>query len=53
MEADVKSRFRASAKVCSVAIIVLLVVAALGPAKWAPRTELGWQFDHVIGYFAR
>jgi VanZ family protein len=51
MEADVKSRFRASAKICSVAIIVLLVVAALGPAKWAPRTELGWQFDHFIGYF--
>jgi VanZ family protein len=20
-------------------------------AKWAPRTELGWQFDHFIGYF--
>jgi VanZ family protein len=39
------------AKVCSVAIMVLLVIAALGPAKWAPRTELGWQFDHFIGYF--
>ena len=46
------SRFRTSAKVCSLVIIVLLVVAALGPAKWAPRTELGWQFDHFIGYFA-
>ena len=46
-----KSRFRAGAKVCSGAIIVLLVIAALGPAKWAPRTELGWQFDHFIGYF--
>ena len=45
------SRFRTSAKVCSLVIIVLLVVAALGPAKWAPRTELGWQFDHFIGYF--
>ena len=31
--------------------MVLLVIAALGPAKWAPRTELGWQFDHFIGYF--
>jgi VanZ family protein len=28
-----------------------LWIAALGPAKWAPRTELGWQFDHFIGYF--
>jgi VanZ family protein len=31
--------------------MILLVVAALGPAKWAPRTHLGWQFDHFIGYF--
>jgi hypothetical protein len=31
--------------------MILLVIAALGPAKWAPRTELGWQFDHFIGYF--
>ena len=51
MKADVMSRFRTSAKVCSLVIIVLLVVAALGPAKWAPRTELGWRFDHLIGYF--
>jgi VanZ family protein len=43
--------FRTAAKVCSVPVIVLLVIAALGPAKWAPRTELGWQFDHFIGYF--
>ena len=51
MRADMKSRFRAGAKVCSGAIMVLLVIAALGPAKWAPRTELGWQLDHFIGYF--
>jgi hypothetical protein len=51
MSANAKTRFRAGAKVCSVAIIVLLVVAALGPAKWALRTKLGWQFDHFIGYF--
>ena len=51
MSADMKSRFRAGAKVCSGVIMVLLVIAALGPAKWAPRTELGWQFDHFIGYF--
>src|SRR5215472_4914531 len=51
MNADIKSRFRAGAKVCSGVIIAMLVIAALGPAKWAPRTELGWQFDHFIGYF--
>ena len=51
MSAELKSRFRIGAKVCSGIIIILLVIAALGPAKWAPRTELGWQFDHFIGYF--
>ncbi len=40
------------AKICSVAAITLLVVAALGPANWAPRTALGWQIDHFLGYFA-
>src|SRR5215831_16760768 len=51
MSAELKSRFRAGAKVCSGVIIILLLVAALGPASWAPRTELGWRFDHFIGYF--
>ena len=41
-----------SLKFCSVAIMVLLVIAALGPAKWAPRTALGWEVDHFVGYFA-
>jgi VanZ family protein len=49
--ADIKHRFRAGAKACCVPIVVLLVIAALGPEKWAPRTHLGWQFDHFIGYF--
>jgi hypothetical protein len=39
-------------KVCSVAVLVLLVFAALGPAKWQLRTGLGWQIDHFVGYFA-
>ena len=46
-----KHRLRTGAKACCVPIVVLLVVAALGPEKWAPRTHLGWQFDHFIGYF--
>jgi VanZ family protein len=49
--AEIKRRFRTGAKACCVPIVVLLVIAALGPEKWAPRTELGWQFDHIIGYF--
>jgi VanZ family protein len=40
------------AKYCSVALIVLVVITALGPAQWQPRTGLGWQIDHVLGYFA-
>ncbi len=47
-----KSRFRTGAKVCSGAILILLVIAALGPESWTPRTPIGWQFDHFLGYFA-
>ena len=52
MGAGMKSHIRAGAKVGSVAIMVLLVVGALGPANWTPRTAFGWQIDHVLGYFA-
>jgi VanZ family protein len=41
-----------TSKVCSVAVLFLLVFAALGPAKWIPRSGLGWQIDHFVGYFA-
>jgi hypothetical protein len=34
--AGMKSHFRAGAKVGSVAIMVLLVIGALGPANWTP-----------------
>jgi VanZ family protein len=47
---DIKS-LRTGAKACTVPIIVLLVIAALGPGRWVPRSALGWQFDHFIGYF--
>jgi VanZ family protein len=40
------------AKICSVAVIVLIVITALGPAQWQLRTRLGWEVDHVLGYFA-
>ncbi len=40
-------------KVCGVAVLVLLLVfAALGPAKLQLRTGLGWQMDHFVGFFA-
>jgi VanZ family protein len=46
------ANIRTVAKASSVPIMVLLVIAALGPENWAPRTHLGWQFDHIIGYFS-
>jgi hypothetical protein len=27
-------------------------VSTLGPTNWQPRTSLGWEIDHVLGYFA-
>ena len=39
-------------KVCSVAVLLLLLFAALGPAKWVPRSGFGWRIDHFVGYFA-
>ena len=40
-------------KVCGVTVLVLLLLfAALGPAKLQFRTGLGWQIDHFVGYFA-
>ena len=32
--------------------MVLLVFAHLCPAKWKPRTGLGWPIDHFLAYFA-
>jgi VanZ family protein len=52
MSTETKFNFRAAAKLGSVAIMVLLVIGALGPADWTPRTALGWQIDHFLGYFA-
>ena len=43
--------FNRIARFCSVIILALLVVAALGPANWAPRSPFGWQIDHIVGYF--
>jgi VanZ family protein len=38
-------------KVCSAAVMTLVVIAALGPANLLPRTGL-WQLEHLVGYFA-
>ena len=38
-------------KVFSVTALVLLTFVALGPATWQPRSGLGWEIDHFVGYF--
>lgn len=43
---------KSTIRVCGItALALLLAFAALGPANWQVRTGLGWQFDHLIGYF--
>ena len=36
---------------CCIAALVLLVFVGLGPANWQPRSGLGWEIDHFVGYF--
>ena len=38
-------------KVSSVTALVLLTFVALGPATWQPRSGIGWEIDHFVGYF--
>jgi VanZ family protein len=38
-------------KLSCVAALVLLVFIGLGPANWQPRSGLGWEIDHFVGYF--
>jgi hypothetical protein len=35
---------------CCIAGLVLLVGIGLGPANWQPRSGLGWEIDHFVGY---
>jgi VanZ family protein len=42
---------KAMLRVCSVAGLILLVFIALGPAQWTPRSGIGWEIDHFVGYF--
>src|SRR5262245_49146819 len=44
-------KVRLIARFLSLAAIAAVVITGLGPAKWQPRTSLGWEFDHVFGYF--
>ena len=39
------------ARICAVVAIIAVVIFALGPEEWQPRSGLGWGFDHFFGYF--
>ena len=38
-------------RVGGAAVIALLVIASLSSAFAQPRTVLGWQLEHALGYF--
>ena len=43
---------KSNIKIFGVSVLVLLLVfAALGPAKLQVRSGIGWQIDHFVGYF--
>ena len=39
-------------RLCGVTAIGLLVIISLSGAAAQPRTALGWQMEHFLGYFA-
>jgi hypothetical protein len=41
---------KSALKVGCVAVLGVLVFFGLGPANLQPRSGLGWQFDHFVGY---
>jgi VanZ family protein len=44
---------KSAIKIFGVTVLALLLVfAALGPAKLQIRSGLGWRIDHFVGYFA-
>ena len=38
-------------KVCCIAALAVLTFVAFGPATWQPRSGIGWEIDHFVGYF--
>jgi VanZ family protein len=43
--------FKRVLKGVCLAVLILLVFVGLGPARWQPRSGLGWEIDHFVGYF--
>jgi VanZ family protein len=45
-----RKKFKGVSKACCLAVLVVLLFG-LGPARWQPRSGLGWEIDHFAGYF--
>ena len=43
---------RTAIKIFSVLALAMLTFVALGPARWQPRSGIGFELDHFAGYFA-
>jgi hypothetical protein len=41
---------KSALKVCCAVALLVLVFLGLGPGKLQPRSGLGWQVDHFVGY---
>jgi hypothetical protein len=41
---------RRALQICCVIGLVVLAFVGLGPATWQPRSGLGWEIDHFVGY---
>jgi VanZ family protein len=50
MDSKATNLRRALQAFCLVVVVVLAFVG-LGPARWQPRSGLGWEIDHFVGYF--
>jgi hypothetical protein len=45
-----KATVRRALQIGCVIGLVVLVFIGLGPAKWQPRSGIGWEIDHFVGY---
>ena len=45
-----KTTMRRLLQVSCVVGLVVLAFIALGPARWQPRSGIGWEIDHFVGY---
>src|SRR5215467_14166770 len=45
-----KTTLRRALQIGCVLGLVVLAFIGLGPARWQPRSGIGWEIDHFVGY---